>query len=97
MSKRDEFITIITAFRAASSTISDEQRKGLLRQAVHNYGLSVDEALEILDTSGLVIGEQVNYLEVLGLSISDIENQNEDEIVHKINAAHKERYRASFM
>lgn len=94
-SKHQDFLAFINAFKAVSPTISEAQRKGLLRRGVEEHGLSVDEAVEILDTSGLVIGEQVNYLEVLGLSISDIENQAEDEIVHKINAAHKNRYRAS--
>ncbi len=94
-SKHQDFLAFINAFKAVSPTISEAQRKGLLRRGIEEHGLSVDEAVEILDTSGLVIGEQVNYLEVLGLSISDIENQTEDEIAHKINAAHKERYRTS--
>ncbi len=95
MNKHDAYETLIREFKAVSPSITEAQRKGLLRRGIEEHGLSVDEAVEILDTSGLVIGEQVNYLEVLGLSISDIENQTEDEIVHKINAAHKNRYRAS--
>ncbi len=90
-----EYFALINAFKAVSPTISEEQRKGLLRRGIEEYGISVDEAVEILDTSGLVIGEQLNYFEILGLSISDIENQSEDEIAHKVNDAHKERYRAS--
>ena len=95
MNKHDAYKTLIREFKAVSPSITEAQRKGLLRRGIEEHGLSVDEAVEILDTSGLVIGEQVNYFEVLGLSISDIENQNEDEIAHKINAAHKNRYRAS--
>ncbi len=95
MNKHDAYKTLIREFKAVSPSITEAQRKGLLRRGIEEHGLSVDEAVELLDTSGLVIGEQVNYLEVLGLSISDIENQNEDEIAYKINDAHKKRYRAS--
>ena len=95
MNKHDAYETLIREFKAVSPSITDAQRIGLLRRGIKEHGLSVDEAVEILDTSGLIIGEQVNYFEVLGLSISDIENQSEDEIKHHINAAHKERYRTS--
>ena len=95
MNKHDAYKTLIREFEAVSQSITEAQRKGLLRRGIEEHGLSVDEALEILDTSGLIIGEQVNYFEVLGLSISDIENQTEDEINDHINAAHKERYRTS--
>ncbi len=95
MNKHDTYKTLIQEFKAVSPSITEAQRKGILRRGIEEHGLSVDEAVEILDTSGLVIGEQVNYLEVLGLSISDIENQSEDEIKHHINAAHKELYRTS--
>ena len=95
MSKRDEFITIITAFRAASSTISDEQRKGLLRQAVHNYGLSVEEATEILQFLGLVVGREIDYFDVLGISIDAIHGLDENTIVGSVETAHKKLYRES--
>lgn len=58
MSDRDEFISFVTDFKVVSPTISDEQRKGLLRRAVHQHGLTVEDAYRILDKSGLVIGEQ---------------------------------------
>ncbi len=95
MNKHDAYKTLILEFKAVSPSITEAQRKGLLRRGIEEHGLSVEEAIEILDTSGLVIGEQLNYFEVLGLSISDIENQSEDEIAHHVNDAHKERYRAS--
>ena len=95
MNKNDAYETLIQEFKAVSPSITEAQRKGLLRRGIEEHGLSVDEAVEILDTSGLVIGEQIDYFEVLGLSISDIENQSEDEIKHHINAAHKESYRTS--
>ncbi len=95
MANRDEFITIITALRAASETISDEQRKGLLRQAVKNYGLSVQEATEILQSLGLVVGRRINYFDVLGIPIDDIQALDESTIVSRVETAHKELYRAS--
>ena len=95
MSKRDEFITIIQAVRNASPTISNEQRKGFLRQAVQQHNLTVEEATNILDASGLVIGAQIDYFEVLGLSISELENQSESVIVNRVETAHKKLYSAS--
>ena len=95
MSKREEFIAFINAFKTASPTITNEQRKGFLRMAVQQHGLAVNEATEILDASGLVIGEGESYFEVLSLSISDIKNQSESVIVDRVAAAHKELYTAS--
>ena len=95
MAKRDEFITIIRALRAASATISDEQRKGLLRQAVQNYDLSVEEATEIFRSLGLVVGKEINYFDMLGFSIKEIERLDESIIVNRVETAHKELYRAS--
>ncbi len=49
MSRREEFITFVNTLKAASPTITDEQRKGSLRVAVQQYGLTVDEASEIFE------------------------------------------------
>ncbi|MDE0482626.1 MAG: formylglycine-generating enzyme family protein [Candidatus Poribacteria bacterium] len=95
MSKRDEFITIIQAVRNASPTISNEQRKGFLRQAVQQHDLTVEEAADILDESGLVIGEQIDYFEVLGLSAPEFENQSESVIANRVETAHKKLYSES--
>ena len=95
MSKREEFITFINELKMVSSTISDEQRKGLLRRAVQQHGISVDEAVEILQSSGLVIGEQVDYFEVLGLSSSELEDRSESDIANRVEAAHNKLYRES--
>lgn len=95
MAKRDEFITIITALRAASATISDEQRKGLLRQAVQNYDLSVEEATDILQSFGLIVGGEIDYFSVLGFSIDDIQGLDESSIASRVETAHKKLYRAS--
>ena len=95
MSKRDEFIAIVNAFKAASPAITDAQRKGLLRQARQQYGLSFEEARQILKASGLVVGDVVNYFEVLGLSIDELQNETESAIATRVDAAHKELYGAS--
>ncbi len=95
MSKREEFITFINELKMVSSTISDEQRKGLLRRAVQQHGISVDDAVKILQSSGLVIGEQVDYFKVLGLSISELEDQSESDIAIQVEAAHNKLYRES--
>jgi len=88
MSKRDEFVALLNALKAASPTITDQQRKGLLRQATQDYGLSIDEAAQILKDSGLVVGELVNYFEVLGFSLDEFNGLSESEIARKIDDAH---------
>ncbi len=95
MSKRDEFIAFIDDLKSVSATITEEQRKGLLRRAVQQHDLSVDDAVEILKAAALVIGEKENYFEVLGFSIEDFQNQNESTITSKVDAAHKKLYRES--
>ncbi len=95
MSRRDEFITVINTFKTVSPTITDEQRIGLLRQAVQNYELSIEEASEVLTALGLIVGEEVNYFEVLGFSIEDIQNLDEDAIVSLVETTHKKFYSAS--
>ena len=92
MSRHEEFIAFINALKSVSPTITDEQRIGLLRQAVQQYGITTDEAAETLKASGLVVGERVNYFEVLGLSIAEIESQRETDIAIRVEAAHKQRY-----
>ena len=95
MLKRDDFITIIRAFRNASPTISNEQRKGLLRQAVQNYDLSVEEATEILQSLGLVVGGEIDYFNVLGFSLDEIQSLDEATIASRVEVAHKNLYVAS--
>ena len=95
MPKRDEFIAFIDDLKSVSATITEEQRKGLLRRAVQQHDLSVDEAIQILKASGLVIGEKENYFEVLGFSIEGFQNQNESTIASQVEVAHKKLYRES--
>ena len=78
MANRDAFIIVVNTLKALSQTITDEQRKALLQQAVQQHGLSIDEADQILKASGLVVGESINYFEVLGFSIEELQNQSED-------------------
>ncbi len=95
MSKREEFITVINTLKTLSQTITDEQRKGLLQQAVQGHGLSVDEASEILNASGLIVGERVNYFEVLEFSVEDLQNQSEATIATQVDVAHNKYYTES--
>lgn len=95
MSKREEFIAAINIIKAASQTITPELHKGLLQQAVQEYELTINEATDIINRSGLVVGEKVNYFQVLGLTIAEIEDQNEDTIAKCVDAANNERYTAS--
>lgn len=95
MSKRDEFIAFIDDLKSVSATITEEQRKGLLRRAVQQHDLSSADAVDILRASGLVIGEKENYFEVLGFAIEDFQNQSESDIVSQVEAAHKKLYRES--
>ncbi len=92
MSKREEFIQVLNTFKTVSPSITDIQRRGLLKQAVQNYDLSVEEASEILKSLGLMVGDELNYFEVLKLSIEDLQDQNEDTITISVNEAHKKSY-----
>ena len=92
MSKREEYIAAINIFKAASASITEDQRIGLLQQAVHQYGFSFDEANEILKTSGLIVGQNINYFQVLGLSPVELQNQDESTVAKSIEAAHKNLY-----
>ncbi len=93
--RRDEFITFVNTLKAASPTITDEQRKGSLRVAVQQYGLTVDEASEIFETSGILIGEHLNFFEVLGFAYQDIQNLDETSIVNRVKTQHKKLYSES--
>lgn len=95
MSKREEYIAFIDAVKTASPTITDEQRKGFLKLGVHQYSLTVDEASDILNASGIKIGGQIDYFLVLGISISEIQVLDETAIVSRIETAHKKLYNAS--
>ena len=95
MPKLEEFITTLNTLKALSQTITEEQRKGLLQQAVQEHGLSIDEASEILNASGLTVGENVNFFEVLGFTIKEIENQTEEAITINVDIAHNKYYTES--
>lgn len=53
--RRDEFINFINTLKTTSPTITREQYNGLLQQAQNEYGLTPDEAENILQNSGLII------------------------------------------
>ena len=95
MTKRKEFISVINTLKALSSTITDEQRIALLQQAVQQHGLSFEEANEILKESGFAVGEKIDYFATLGLSIEELQNQDESAIVALVEEAHKRSYSAS--
>ena len=95
MTKREEFITTVNTVKTLFQTITEAQRKGLLQQAVQAHGLSIDEATEILNASGLIVGERVNYLEVLGFTIDELENRSEDTIAIEVDTAHNRYYTES--
>lgn len=95
MSKREEFRTFISTLKSASPTITNDQRKSILRLAVQEHGLTVNEAIDIFNASGILIGETVDSFEVLGLSIAEIQNFSSPETVSHVEAAHKKLYNAS--
>ncbi len=95
MSNRDEFQAFISRLKAVSPTITDEQRKGLLRQATLEFEVPVEDAVEILQTAGFVVGQNDNYFEILGVSIDELSNLSEDTITTHVNAIHKKLYTTS--
>ena len=95
MRERDAFIDFINRLKAVSPTITDEQRKGLLRQAMQEHNISVTEASEILKASGLIVGENETYFEVFDISIDELQSLSEDAIAAHVDATHKRLYTAS--
>ncbi len=95
MSKRLEFIEVVNTFKEVSPSITDNQRRGLLSQAVQNYALSIEDASEILKSLGLIVGEEINYFEVLELSIEEFENKSVTEIANYVDESHSRLYSAS--
>ena len=80
MSKRDEFITIIRTLKSTLPNISEDQYKDLIGRGMRDHGLSRDEAEKILKDEGLIVGELVNYFEVLELTIDELKNISNDEV-----------------
>ena len=92
MANREEYISVVNTLKATLPTITTQQRVVLLQQAVQRYGLSAEEAEEILKTSGLVVGESVNYFRVLGLSLEEIQGKSENDILSIIEETHQKCY-----
>ena len=95
MSKRDEYVLFINRLKAVSPSITNEQRKGLLRQATQEYNISVAEAVDILIESGLMVSEKDNFFAVFGLTIDELQKWDEHAVVAHIDAKHKELYATS--
>ena len=95
MAKREEFIQVINAFKAVSTTITDNQRRGLLQQAVQVYDLSIQEGIEILDSLGIVVGDEINHFDILGLSLEEIQGMDNQSISDIVRSAHDNLYKAS--
>ncbi len=94
MSKRDDFTTIIKTLKKALPSITDDQYKRLVRQGMHDYGLSQDEAERIIKKEvGLIIGKVVNHFQELGLTIDDLKNLSEDEIEKLVQAKYDLLYK----
>ncbi len=92
MANREEYISVVNTLKATLPAITTQQRVVLLQQAVQQYGLSANDAEEILKTSGLVVGESVNYFRVLGLTLEEIQDKSENDILSSIEEAHKKCY-----
>ena len=92
MSKRDEFIAEVKGVKSTFSNITDDQRQDIIRKGMRDYGLTRDEAEKILTAHGPKVGPTVNYFDVLGLKIEDIEKLNEAEIEKRVKEAHAEPY-----
>ncbi|RKU29332.1 hypothetical protein C6497_06420 [Candidatus Poribacteria bacterium] len=95
MAKREEFIQIINTFKSVSATITDYQRRGLLQQAVNIYNLSIGEGIEILDSLGIVVGDEINHFDILGLSLEEIQGMEDQSIAAIVRSAHDNLYKAS--
>ncbi len=95
MAKREEFIELINTFKIVSTNITHVQRRGLLKQAVQNYDLSIEDASDILKSLGLIVGEEINYFDALEISLEQIQELDEQSIIKLVETAHDRCYRVS--
>ena len=62
---------------------------------MQQHGFSIDEAKDILITSGLAVNEKINYFNVLELSIEELQNHSDEHINKLVDEAHKRFYSTS--
>ena len=94
-SRRDAFIAVAYTLKSALGTLTVDQLKSLLQKAEQDYGLIQEEATQILNASGLVVNEIVNYFEVMGLEIEDLQNMSESDIQTLVSNTHSRLYMKS--
>ena len=77
---RDGFIAFVNGLKSAFGTLNDDQLERLRQKARQNYGLTAKETEQILEDLGLTV---INYFEVLGLTIEELENHRSEEAIKK--------------
>ena len=89
LSLRNEFVQLVDTFKTVFPKITTEQRIELLKRGVQEYGLVFEDVRQMLMTQASVVDENANYFALLGLSVENIQNQSEDTIIKRVDAAYK--------
>lgn len=87
---RDGFIAFVEHLKSAFGTLNDDQLGRLRQKARLNYGLPAQETEQILEDLGLKV---INYFEVLGLTIKELENHSEETVKKRVEDAWLPRYK----
>lgn len=77
---RDGFVAFVEDLKSTLGTFNDDQQERLRQKARRTYGLTAKEAEQILEDLGIKV---INYFEVLGLTIAELENHSSEETVKK--------------
>lgn len=89
MSNRD-FMIFVGGLKSTLGNLNGDQWERLLQKAVQDYGLTAEEATQILEDLELKV---INYCEVLGLNIEDLQHKSETEIETLVQNKYNQLYK----
>ena len=86
---KSTFIVFVHGLKSTLGTLTDDQWKRLLQKAKRSYGLTAEEATQILEDLELKV---INYYEVLGLSVEDLQHKSEADIQTLVQNKYNQLY-----
>lgn len=89
MSKRN-FMIFVSGLKSTLGNLNSDQWKRLLQKAERDYGLTTEEATQILEDLELRV---INYCEVLRLSVEDLQRKSEADIQTLIQDKYNQCYK----
>lgn len=89
MSKRN-FMIFVSGLKSTLGDLNGDQWKRLLQKAERDYGLTAEEATQILEDLELKV---INYCEVLRLSVEDLQRKSEADIQTLVQNKYNQLYK----